>query len=175
MCAVQCTSRTSSLGRVHAHYTDACESTYESKLSTHFQKHLCIVHWKPNIDQNLKVSKFVKQTRDKQDIRGKNREILERKNKQNQPNDVTLYIVSWESKSESEEDTMWLKAVTHRPAVYFVIICSANVLSTSHSPLCVQAPTGSDACLINRFQSYLVKLKRAQGGCLGTKSRRKTW
>ena len=81
MCAVQCTSRTSSLGRVHAHYTDACESTYESKLSTHFQKHLCIVHWKPNIDQNLKVSKFVKQTRDKQDIRGKNRKILEKQTK----------------------------------------------------------------------------------------------
>ena len=39
-----------------------------------------IVHWKPNIDQNLKVSKkFVKQTRDKQDIRGKNLMILELK------------------------------------------------------------------------------------------------
>ena len=39
-----------------------------------------IVHWKPNIDQNLKVSKkFVKQTRDKQDIRGKNLTILELK------------------------------------------------------------------------------------------------
>ena len=29
--------------------------------------------------KNLKVSKFVKQTRDKQDIRGKNRKILETK------------------------------------------------------------------------------------------------
>ena len=53
----------------------------------------------------LKYQKFVKQTRDKQDIRGKNRKILE-KNKQNQPNDVTLYIEGGESKSESEEDTV---------------------------------------------------------------------
>ena len=54
----------------------------------------------------LKYQKFVKQTRDKQDIRGKNRKILETKNKQNQPNDVTLYIEGGESKSESEEDTV---------------------------------------------------------------------
>ena len=117
----------------------------------------------------LKYQKFVKQTRDKQDIRGKNRKILETKNKQNQPNDVTLYIESWESRVwERKRSLADIKSAS-------CSICSANVLSTSHSPLCVQAPTGSDACLINRFQSYLVKLKRAQGGCLGTKSRWKTW
>ena len=66
----------------------------------------------------LKYQKFVKQTRDKQDIRGKNISILELKNNNNQPNAVTL---------DGE-----------------------------------------------RRMSHLVKLIRAQGGCLGTKSRRKT-
>ena len=82
--------------------------------------------------KNLKVSKFVKQTRDKQDIRGKNRKILERKNKQNQPNDVTLYIESWESSVRVKTVTMWSKTVTRRHKVCFVFHllrkCSANDL-----------------------------------------------
>ena len=54
------------LGGMQAHYTDKFESTYESKLSAYIQIHLYIVHWKPNIENNLnecesihKYQKFV--------------------------------------------------------------------------------------------------------------------
>ena len=102
--------------------THTIQMSLKALMKAGFQrtdKHICALYIENRIlIKILKYQKFVKQTRDKQDIRGKNVTILELKNN-NQPNAVTL---------DGEQRSL-----------------------------------------------HLVKLIRAQGGCLGTKSRRKTW
>ena len=76
---------------------------------------------------------FVKQTRDKQDIRGKNVTILELKK-------TTTNQMVQRYAPKVKKASLEVKAVTHRPVVYFVIICFANVLPTIYKFIRVQAP-----------------------------------
>ena len=154
------------LGRVHAHYTDKFNSPYESELSTCHWIHLCIVHWKPNTEKILKYQEVCKCKREI----NKTSEAdfwWNRKQKQtNQPNDVTLYIVS--------EGKQMRKRLFADLKVLLITFASQMICQSFISPYVCKHPTDF-RIIANRLLSYLVKLIRAQGGCLGTKSRRKTW
>ena len=87
--------------------------------------------------------------------------------KQPRPKDITLYIWGWESNPRESKRSLrsWRFSVPFAPQMpWNPQKCPyESKLSTAIFPD------------FSRFQIYLVKLIRAQGGCLGTKSRWKTW
>ena len=87
--------------------------------------------------------------------------------KQPRPKDATLCIWGWESNPRESKRSLrsWSFSVPFAPQMpWNPQKCPyESKLSTAIFPD------------FSRFQIYLVKLIRAQGGCLGTKSRWKTW
>ena len=97
------------------------------------------------------------QTQDIQDIRGRI-ERFGKPRKTNQPNVVTL------------GDCRQTQAVIRRPTVLLITFASQMIHQLAISSYVCKHPT-SFRLIDDRMLSYLVKLIRAQGGCLGTKSR----
>ena len=97
------------------------------------------------------------QTRDKQDIRG--RFLMKSETKTNKTN-------QWCNAIHRRQTHL----VIHRPAAYFISFASQMIWQIIISPY-VSELTTDFRIICKPHAKLLVKLIRAQGGCLGTKSR----